>query len=98
MTELYAAVESITGNGESIATAAVCDVLAVSRSAYYAWLHGQPSQRERETESLTETIRAIFWRHRRRYGARRIAKELADSGIVCCPRRERAKVLKAGSD
>jgi len=90
---VYAAVESITGNGESIATAAVCDILAVSRSAYYVWLHGQPSQRERETESLTETIRAIFWRHRRRYGARRIAKELADFGIVCCPRRV-AKVLK----
>jgi putative transposase len=71
----------------------VCDILAVSRSAYYVWLHGQPSQRERETESLTETIRAIFWRHRRRYGARRIAKELADSGIVCCPRKV-AKVLK----
>jgi transposase InsO family protein len=93
VTEVYAAVESITGNGEPIATAAVCDVLAVSRSAYYVWLHGQPSQRERETESLTETIRAIFWRHRRRYGARRIAKELADFGIVCCPRRV-AKVLK----
>jgi putative transposase len=93
VTEVYAAVESIAGTGESIATTAVCDVLAVSRSAYYAWLHGQSSQREREAESLTETIRAIFWRHRRRYGARRIAKELADSGIVCCPRRV-AKALK----
>ena len=90
---MYAAVESITGNGEPIATAAVCDVLAVSRSAYYDWLRGQPSRRERETESLTEAIRAIFWRHHRRYGARRIAKELADSGIVCCPRKV-AKVLK----
>jgi len=85
VTEVYAAVESI---------AAVCDVLEVSRSAYYAWLHGQPSPRERETESLTETIRAIFWRHKRRYGARRIVKELADSDIVCSPRRV-AKVLKS---
>lgn len=90
---MYAAVESITGNGESIATAAVCDVLAVSRSAYHAWLHGQPSRRERETESLTDTIQAIFWRHRRRYGARRIARELVDSGIVCSPRKV-AKILK----
>ena len=72
---MYSAVESITGNSESIATAAVCDVLAVSRPAYYAWLHGQPSRREQETESLTETIRAIFWRHRRHYGAWRIAKD-----------------------
>jgi transposase InsO family protein len=89
---VYEAVESIA-NGERLTTARVCDVLAVSRSAYYAWLHGPPSQREQELESLTETIRVIFWRHRRRYGARRIAKELADSGIACSPRRV-ASVLK----
>lgn len=56
-------------------------------------MHGEPTPRERETESLTETIRAIFWRHKRRYGARRIAAELADSEIVCSPRRV-AKVLQ----
>jgi putative transposase len=93
VTAVYEAIESITGGEEPIATGVVCDILTVSRSAYYAWLYGQPSQREREIESLAETIRAIFWRHRRRYGARRIAKELADSGIVCSPRRV-AKVLK----
>jgi putative transposase len=92
VTELYAAIESIS-HGDCFSTASVCDVLAVSRSAYYAWLHGQPSQREQEIAALTETIRAIFWQHRRRYGARRIAKELADSGVVCSPRRV-AKVLK----
>jgi len=94
VTEVYAAVESIAGAPAIDSTAAVCDALEVSRSAYYAWLHGEPSPREQETESLTETIRAIFWRHKRRYGARRIVKELADSGIVCSPRRV-AKVLKS---
>jgi len=49
--------------------------------------------RSQETASLTESIRAIFWRHKRRYGARRIAEELADAGIVCSPKRV-AKVLK----
>jgi putative transposase len=92
VTELYATVESIT-QSDSFTTASVCDALAVSRSAYYAWLHGQPSQRDQEIESLSETIRAIFWQHRRRYGARRIAEELADSGTICSPRRV-AKVLK----
>jgi transposase InsO family protein len=71
----------------------VCDVLDVSRSAYYAWLRDEPTVRERQTEALTESIRAIFWRHKRRYGARRIAAELADDGIVCSPKRI-AKVLK----
>ena len=93
MTEVYAAIESISGASEIDSIAAVCDVLAVSRSAYYAWLLGEPTPREQEIASLTESIRAIFWRHKRRYGARRIAAELADSGIVCSPKRV-AKVLK----
>ena len=93
MTDLYAAVEAIAGDSD-FATAAICDTLAVSRSAYYAWLHAEPTPRDQETASLTQTIRAIFWRHRRRYGARRIAKELADEAIACSPRRV-AKVLKS---
>ncbi|CAN5377619.1 hypothetical protein BH11PLA2_BH11PLA2_49080 [soil metagenome] len=83
---MYAAVEAIARDGP-LATATVCDVLEVSRSAYYAWLHGEPTLRDQEIESLTETVRAIFWQHRRRYGTRRIASELADRGIVCSAKR-----------
>jgi transposase InsO family protein len=42
---------------------------------------------------LTPLVRAVFWKHRRRYGARRIARELADLGEVCSPRRV-GKILK----
>ena len=35
----------------------------------------------------------IFWKHRRRYGARRIVSELADRGIVVC-RRTVAEAMK----
>lgn len=35
----------------------------------------------------------IFWRHRRRYGARRVVEELRDSGITAC-RRTVAKIMK----
>jgi len=38
-------------------------------------------------------VRAVFWKHRRRYGARRIAAEMADLGEVCSPRRV-AKLMK----
>jgi putative transposase len=93
VTAVYAAIESISGAPEIDSIAAACEALGVCRSAYYAWLRGEPTPRERETERLTETIRVIFWRHKRRYGARRIAEELADSGIVCSPRRV-AKVLQ----
>lgn len=92
MTDVYAAVEAIA-HDDSGAAAAICETLGVSRSAYYAWLAAEPSVRERELGDLTPAIVAIFWRHRRRYGARRIAEELKDRSIVCSARRV-AKVLK----
>jgi putative transposase len=92
VTAVYAAVEAIADGG-AFATAAVCETLAVSRSAYYAWRDGAEPPRDRELAALTDRIAAIFWQHRRRYGARRIAAELADHGIVCSARRV-ANVLK----
>jgi putative transposase len=92
VTAVYAAVKAIAA-ATVIATAAVCDTLAVSRSAYYAWRDGTPTARAHAAEELRSVIVAIFWQHRRRYGARRIAAELADRGIVCSPRRV-AKVLQ----
>ncbi len=89
---MYAAVEAIV-HDDALSTASVCDVLGVSRSAYYAWRDGEPSGRERREAVLTPLVRAVFWKHRRRYGARRIAAELADLGEVCSPRRV-AKVLQ----
>jgi len=84
MTAVYAAVEAIVA-ATTFATATVCDVLDVCRSAYYAWHDRAPTTREHEAEELQLMITAIFWQHRRRYGARRIAEELSDRGIVCSP-------------
>lgn len=92
MTDVYAAVEAIAYDLPG-AAANICEALGVSRSAYYAWLGAEPSLRERELDDLTPRIVAIFWRHRRRYGARRIAQELKDQSIACSARRV-AKVLK----
>jgi putative transposase len=93
VTDLYAAVEAITVDCD-VALATVCGILEVSRSAYYTWLGEEPTARERETAELSKTIGDIFHEHRRRYGARRIARELADRGVACSPRRV-AKVLKS---
>jgi putative transposase len=76
----------------SVAT--TCTVLDVSRSAYYAWRNAEPSARERRDQELVPWVRAVFWKHRRRYGARRIADELADRGQPCGPRRV-ARLLKS---
>ena len=89
---MYAAVHEMTHVGQFAATA-VCDVLDISRSGYYAWRQGVPSARAERNAELTPLVRALFWKHRRRYGARRIASELADLGEVCSPRRV-AKIMK----
>lgn len=90
---MYAAIEDIAPD-TSLPTITICDVLEVSRSAYYDWVTREPGARERELDELTPAIVDIFVRHRRRYGARRIASELADEDIVCSPRRV-AGVLKS---
>jgi transposase InsO family protein len=65
----------------------VCSVLSVSRSAYYAWRQGEPAARRREDNGLLPQVRDVFWQHKRRYGARRIARELTSRGASCSRRR-----------
>jgi putative transposase len=85
VSDVYAAIAAlIAENGW--ATEAACDVLNVNRSAYYAWREREPSRREQREAELTPLVRALFWKHRRRYGARRIAADLADLGKVCSRR------------
>lgn len=68
---------------EGLPVGVVCDVLQVSRSGFYAFRSKGLSQREARDEELMPLIRDIFWEHKRRYGARRIAKELAAQGEGC---------------
>jgi putative transposase len=82
MSDLYAGIDQLV-LAESFAASAVCRVLEVSRSGFYAWRNGEESQREAMDRQLVPEIGHIFWRHRRRYGARRIAMELATRGIAC---------------
>jgi len=90
---VYAAVAALVREGGQGVEAA-CAVLGVSRSAYYAWCGRGPSRREQRQADLTPLVRALFWKHRRRYGARRIAAELADLGETCGRRLVR-KIMEA---
>jgi putative transposase len=67
----------------------LCETLDVSRSAYYAWRLNECSRRARQDHRLRPMIRSIFREHKRRYGARRIAFELAERGQPCSRRRVR---------
>jgi transposase InsO family protein len=79
---VYAGIDQIVLR-EEFAAAAVCDLLAVSRSGFYAWRSLQESQRSERDRELLPVIQEVFGHHRRRYGARRIAVELASRGIAC---------------
>jgi putative transposase len=73
--------------------AAVCHALDVSRAGYYAHTRGEAGPREQHDARLRPLVRQIFWEHKRRYGARRIAAELAARGEACGPGRV-ARLLK----
>jgi len=78
---------------DAIPIEAVCQALDVSRAAFYEWRCGEPTLREQRDCELTPVVRALFWKHRRRYGARRIVSDLADLGERWGARRV-AKILK----
>jgi transposase InsO family protein len=85
-------VEAIAQSAQ-LSVVTVCEVLELSRSAYYDWHVGRKSLRVERDQELIPMIQSLFWKHRRRYGARRIASELADRGQSCSPRRV-ARLLK----
>jgi transposase InsO family protein len=78
---------------EGFPVTAVCQALGVSRAGYYAHTRGEAGPREQEDARLRPLVRQIFWEHQRRYGARRIAAELAARGESCGPGRA-ARLLK----
>jgi putative transposase len=89
---VYAAAEAIA-RGQVAPVSEVCQFLEVSRSAFYAWRDAGPTKREDDDLELAPLVRAIFHRHRRRYGTRRIVEELRDMGRDCSRRRVE-KLLK----
>lgn len=72
----------------------ICEVLGVPRSSYYHAL--KPTASELSDRDIGERIEAIFKRHRRRYGYRRIHSELDDEGITCAPARVRRIMAQRG--
>ncbi len=79
---MYAGIDQLVMT-EGFQASSVCDLLEVSRSGFYAWRRMQETRREVRDRELIPWISTVFWRHRRRYGARRIAVELASEGIAC---------------
>jgi transposase InsO family protein len=68
------------------AVAALCRVMGVPRSGYYAWRNREqrePSARQKEDEELLTRIRPLFERSKQTYGSPRILRDLKEEGFVC---------------
>lgn len=72
----------------------ICASLQVPRSSFYHAASPTPTQSE--DRRIGDLIEAIFKRHRRRYGYRRIGEELSDAGEVCAPDRIRRIMRQRG--
>jgi putative transposase len=66
---------------------ALCRVLQVSSSGYYAWRRRGPSRRAVADEQLRERITTIHAESRETYGAPRIQAELRERGVRCSRKR-----------
>ena len=92
MNDLYAAVDAIVAE-DGISVTVACESLEICRSAYYAWRSAPRTVSEEADMELLPIVKMIFHRHKRRYGARRVAEELRDLGY-CCGVRRASKLLK----
>ena len=68
---------SLQGN---LSVERMCQLAQVSRASFYRSL--QEQEPDREEMELRAAIHGIFLEHRRRYGYRRIAKELHRRGMI----------------
>lgn len=73
---------------------AVCAALELPRSSFYHAAVPTPTQ-DADAE-ISPLVEAVFKRHRRRYGYRRIGEELSDRGVTCAPARIRRLMTARG--
>ena len=92
MSDVVAAADQICLQG-GFQISDVCECLSIPRSTFYD--HRQPglTAHEISEKELTPLVMDIFWKHRKRYGTRRIVEDLADRGIAT-GRRKVANILQ----
>ena len=63
---------------------ALCDVLGVSRSGFYAWDHRPASVRDLRRAELAAKVRETHAESRSIYGSPRVHRALLKEGVACC--------------
>jgi len=64
----------------SLSVERMCRVAAVSRASFYRWL--EPTMPVEEEMEVRAAIQAVVLEHRRRYGYRRVTRELRRRGMI----------------
>lgn len=72
---------------------AICRVLKVSRSGFFAWLKRPVSKRRQRQEELIGKIRAVHQENRQLYGSPRVYQSLLIDGQIVC-RNTVAKLMR----
>ena len=75
---------------------AMCRVLGVSSSGFFAWRDRAPSARAQANRALTERIREFHIASDKTYGMPRIRIDLQDAGIVAS-RKRIARLMRQAS-
>ncbi len=75
---------------------AMCQVLEVSESGFYAWRKRPPCRRQQEDAQLSFHIRQVFENHQERDGSPRIQVELRDQGRNLSRKRVARLMREAG--
>jgi len=79
--------EFIKANRDEYGVQAMCRVLGVASSGYYAWLAHPVSKRAQEDARLLRLIRASFTASHGIYGAPRVFLDLREAGETCSKHR-----------
>ena len=66
---------------------ALCRVMQVARSGYYAWLKRAVSAREAANQQLTQQIKTVFEASKQTYGSPRVYEELREQKVACSEKR-----------
>ena len=92
--KLHPFIEAEKAGGHSVVKA--CDLLEVSRSAYYERAKDVPSKRDVGDAELLETISEIHAESKGTYGSPRVHKELLHRHIACGKRKVTRLMRQAG--
>lgn len=77
-------------------SAAMCRVLDVARSGYYAWKQRGESPRDKENRRLDADIQRLYGRYQGRYGAPRLTLDLRAEGWLVSRRRVAKRMQTLG--